>query len=77
VSFVLGSGGKCRLHPSAIQMLGGSEFRLRQGFAAQNACTAHQRRRPDGRLGVVLKNPAPFLGFGGKCRLHLSIPLFR
>ena len=25
--------------PRAILMLGGSEFRLRQGFAAQNACT--------------------------------------
>ena len=25
-------------------MLGRSEFALRQGFAAQNACTAHERR---------------------------------
>jgi hypothetical protein len=30
--------------PRGFNMLGGSEFRLRQGFAAQNACTAHQRR---------------------------------
>jgi hypothetical protein len=37
VSFFLGSGGNRRLHPSVIQMLAGNEFRLRQGFAAQNA----------------------------------------
>ena len=44
---------KGRLHPSALHMLGGSEFRLRQGFApaAQNACTALTRRRPEGRSG--------------------------
>ena len=39
-----------RLHPSVIQMLGRSEFRLRQGFG-QNACTAQKRRGPEGPLG--------------------------
>ena len=30
--------------PRLIELLGGSEFRLRQGFAAQNACTRHSAR---------------------------------
>ena len=30
--------------PRVIKMLGGSEFHLRQDFAAQNACTAQMRR---------------------------------
>lgn len=33
-----------RLNPRVIQMLGRSEFALRQDFAAQNACTAQKRR---------------------------------
>jgi len=33
--------------PDFISMLGGSEFRLRQGFAPQNACTPHARRNHD------------------------------
>ncbi len=42
-------------------MLGASEFRLRQGFAAQNACTAliappHLRRGPGRRYGFHERN---------------------
>lgn len=33
-----------RLNPRVIQMLGRSEFALRQDFASQNACTAQKRR---------------------------------
>ena len=43
-------------------MLGGSEFRLRQGFApaAQNACTAQTRRRPEGRSASSPAAAPPF-----------------
>ena len=53
---------KGRLHPSALHMLGGSEFRLRQGFApaAQNACTAQTRRRPEGRFASSPAAAPPF-----------------
>ena len=38
-------------HPSVIQMLGGSKFRLRRGFACgENACTLQKRRGPEGPL---------------------------
>ena len=30
--------------PSFLALLGENEFRLRQGFAVQNACTPHLRR---------------------------------
>ena len=40
-------------------MLGANKLPLRQGFGpkAQNACTAHERRRPEGRYLLVGKYP--------------------
>ena len=46
------SGG--RLHPSVLNLLGGNEFRLRQGFAfGKTLATAQKRRRPEGRYVLV------------------------
>ena len=51
VAFSFGFRSRWSLHPSVIEMLGRSEFALRQGFRLRkNACTAQRRCRPEGRL---------------------------
>ena len=43
------------LHPPVIEMLGGSEFRLRQGFACgKTLVTRHSARPPEGGIYSVL-----------------------
>ena len=53
-------------------MLGRSEFALRQGFAAQNACTAQKRRffgssGPRGEQGTNEARKRPSGAFGARC----------
>ena len=55
-----------------IKMLGRSEFTLRQGFAAQNACTAQKRRffGPSGQRveqGASEARKRPSGAFGARC----------
>ena len=55
-----------------IKMLGRSEFALRQGFAAQNACTAQKRRffgssGQRGEQGASEARKRPSEAFGARC----------
>ena len=55
-----------------IKMLGRSEFTLRQGFAAQNACTAQKRRffgssGQRGEQGMSEARKRPSGAFGARC----------
>ena len=53
--FFVDSAGCQPASPFGIEMLGAAKPPLRQSFACgENACTAHPRRRPEGRVGIVL-----------------------
>ena len=70
--FLFGFRSRWSLHPLVIIMLGGNEFRLRRGFASQNARTAQSRRGPEGPYGRF--PVVPFSNGSGRrlefCCLH-------
>ena len=55
--FLFGFHSRWPLHPSVFQCPGQMNCPSAKVFAAgENACTAHQRRRPDGRLSGISVN---------------------
>ena len=56
-SLQLPTGPKPGGGPDFFELLGGNEFRLRQGFAPQNACTPQRGAAPLGPSGSQALSP--------------------
>ena len=69
--FLFGFRSRWSLHPSVFQCSGQVNCPSAKVFASgENTCTAHQRRRPDGRLGGM-NGLSFFLGFAPAGRFTL------